>query len=261
MEKNKYLTKNIVLFSIGAFFPKIISFFLVPLYTNILTTSEYGIIDLIMTIVSLLLPLLTINIAEGVMRFTLAEKENNKYFSLGVYITLFSGLIITVILFLLKNNALFLEIKDYSIGLALIFYLNAIYNLLQFYLKAIDKTLLMVASGIANSAVMVCSNIVTLVILKWGIHGYLIAICLGYLFADTMMVLGLLKIKIQILKIYECIDIIQDILKYSIPTVFSSIAWWINSSLDRFFIINMCGTDQNGIYSIAYKIPNILGIF
>ena len=41
-QRNKYLLKNTVIFSIGNFGTKIISFFLVPLYTNILTTREYG---------------------------------------------------------------------------------------------------------------------------------------------------------------------------------------------------------------------------
>ena len=54
-KRNKYLLKNTVIFSIGNFGTKIISFFLVPLYTNILTTREYGTVDLIYTIGMVLL--------------------------------------------------------------------------------------------------------------------------------------------------------------------------------------------------------------
>ena len=59
-QRNKYLLKNTVIFSIGNFGTKIISFFLVPLYTNILTTREYGTVDLIYTIGMVLVPLLTL---------------------------------------------------------------------------------------------------------------------------------------------------------------------------------------------------------
>lgn len=38
-------------------------------------------------------------------------------------------------------------------------------------------------------------------------------------------------------------------------------AWWINSSLDKYFVTGICGVSQNGIYSVAYKIPTILGVF
>ena len=46
-EKYKNLTKNTALFAISSFGTKILSFLIVPLYTNILTTSEYGIADII----------------------------------------------------------------------------------------------------------------------------------------------------------------------------------------------------------------------
>ena len=39
-EKNIYLLKNLILFFLASFLPKTISFFLVPLYTNCLSTTE-----------------------------------------------------------------------------------------------------------------------------------------------------------------------------------------------------------------------------
>ena len=45
--KLSYLSKNVLLFSISGLVPKILAFLLVPIYTSYLTTSEYGISDLI----------------------------------------------------------------------------------------------------------------------------------------------------------------------------------------------------------------------
>ena len=45
----KYLLKNIGLLTLSSFATKLLSFFLVPLYTNILTTTEYGTYDLFNT--------------------------------------------------------------------------------------------------------------------------------------------------------------------------------------------------------------------
>lgn len=50
------------------------------MYTNVLTTSQYGTVDLITTISTVAGPMLTLNIAESVMRFGLdkdADKEKN----------------------------------------------------------------------------------------------------------------------------------------------------------------------------------------
>ena len=46
-QRAKYLMKNTAIFAIGSIATKLISFFLVPLYTNALTTEQYGTADLV----------------------------------------------------------------------------------------------------------------------------------------------------------------------------------------------------------------------
>ena len=58
----KYLAKNIGVLTISNFATNLLSFFLVPLYTYILSTEEYGSYDLINTTIGLMVPILTINI-------------------------------------------------------------------------------------------------------------------------------------------------------------------------------------------------------
>ena len=48
--RNRYLLKNTLIFTLGDIGSRMISFFLIPLYTNVLTTSQYGTVDLITTI-------------------------------------------------------------------------------------------------------------------------------------------------------------------------------------------------------------------
>ena len=69
MDKNKTLIKNIGLFTIGSFGSKILSFLLVPLYTAVLSTSEYGSVDLITSTASLLTPILLLSIFDATLRF------------------------------------------------------------------------------------------------------------------------------------------------------------------------------------------------
>ena len=64
MNKYKYLYKNIGLLTLSSFATKLLSFFLVPLYTDILTTTEYGTYDLFNTTVGVLLPILTLNVQD-----------------------------------------------------------------------------------------------------------------------------------------------------------------------------------------------------
>ena len=69
--RGRYLAKNTAIFAIGNVASRLISFFLVPLYTNILTTAEYGVVDLVNTLCTVLAPILILNINEAVMRFAL----------------------------------------------------------------------------------------------------------------------------------------------------------------------------------------------
>ena len=68
-EKNKSLLKNIGLFTLGSFGSKILSFLLVPLYTAVLSTAEYGTVDLITSTASLLTPILLLSIFDATLRF------------------------------------------------------------------------------------------------------------------------------------------------------------------------------------------------
>ncbi len=78
MGKYRYLLKNVGLMAIGQFGSRILSFLLVPLYTSILSAADYGTFDLYSTIVQLLVPVLTLNIYDAMLRFALDGKEDIK---------------------------------------------------------------------------------------------------------------------------------------------------------------------------------------
>ena len=86
--KYTYLFRNILLFTISSFGTKIISFFLVPLYTHLLTTEDYGTADLISTTTTLLIFIFTLNITSSVLRFAMdkwEEKESILFGGLQIY--------------------------------------------------------------------------------------------------------------------------------------------------------------------------------
>ena len=98
-QRANYLIKNTVIFTIGNLATKFISFFLVPLYTNTLSTTEYGTVDLVSTICNVLAPIMILNISESVMRFSLdREADYSQILSIGILIYFFS-LILGLLIF------------------------------------------------------------------------------------------------------------------------------------------------------------------
>lgn len=260
--KYKKLSLNVFLFSISSFGQKILAFLLVPLYTNYLSLSQYGTIDLLTTTISLIIPILTLNIAEAVMRFTIDDKKNDAYVTYGMIIIVKGTFVLTIILCILGFMPFFKKYSTYFFIIGLVFVLHALYALMQNYLRATDNIGLMVISSLLNSAVMLVLDIILIAKMGLGIKGYYIAMIVSSFVSIILMEIGCSFHKHLRLNIYRSnISIRQECLKYSIPTIFTALAWWINSSLDRYFVTGMCGVDANGIYSISYKIPTILGIF
>ena len=69
MDRGKELAKNTVIIAVGKISTQFISFFLLPLYTAMLSTDEYGTVDVFNTCVALLLPVMTLQIEQGVFRY------------------------------------------------------------------------------------------------------------------------------------------------------------------------------------------------
>ena len=128
-QKNEYtkLMKNVGLITLGNFSSKLLVFFLIPIYTNVLTTSEYGIADLVFTTVSLLYPVFSILMTEAIMRFTLDhDLDKKQIFSIAFYLTIIG----TIILFIVSPVILmFSNIKKYYLYF-LCYYIIYVFNLL-----------------------------------------------------------------------------------------------------------------------------------
>ena len=78
MSKGKDLAKNTAIVSIGKICTQLITFFLLPVYTAVLSNEEYGVVDLLNTLTSLLLPIATLQIEQGIFRYLLDCRENKE---------------------------------------------------------------------------------------------------------------------------------------------------------------------------------------
>lgn len=260
--RSKNLIKDVALFAIASFAPKLLSFFLVPLYTACLSTEMYGISDLLVTLTSLILPIMMLDISDAVMLYTIefqnTEKENQPLrFGTTILInsTVILGVVSSLLFFLFKG---FSVKGSYLLYVLLNYFILALYNNLLAYLRGKDKVNIIVISSIINSIVTLSSNIILIVYLKLGLNGLLISSILGTLVTNVYII-----IKINFFTLIKETKNPNDIdrkkmLSYSIPLIFTGLAWWVNSSSDRLFITMFANIGINGIYAVANKIPTIL---
>ena len=260
--KYSYLAKNTILFTVSSFGSKILVFLLVPLYTSILSTSEYGIADIITTSASLLMYVFTLNIAEAVLRFAIDKKDiQNRYLSYGLKVLLIGSLVFAICIAVVYSLRLFHWESYCYLFLFLDYFAVSLYQILSNYLRAIDKVKEVAISGLIHTLVTIISNLLFLLVLKKGLPGYLISIVVGSLISSVYCLI-IIRLPANSL-LHESVDknTAHEMRAYSIPLIFNGIAWWMNNSLDKYFVIWMLGASENGILSVAYKIPTILTVF
>lgn len=258
--KHKSLIINVGLFTIGSFGSKILSFFLVPLYTAVLSTTEYGSVDLITSTASLLTPILLLSIFDATLRFGMdPDYKKEDVLSTSINITIKGTLILFAGVLIVWSTHLFAISGIYLLFLCIYFILGAESQIFNLYLRAKDQASTIAISGILCTLITCVSNIVLLVVFKWGIIGYMVSNTIGVLVQNTY--------QLFIGKIYKDIrfrnytNLSKPMIKYSMPLIANTISWWINNASDRYILTFLRGVAENGVYSVAYKIPTILSMF
>ena len=253
--RKSYLAKNTALFALNSIGTRIITFLLVPLYTKAFTTAEYGTVDLITTIGTILVPIITINIGEAVMRFALDDDANeNDIMSVGVF---YAGLS-----FVLGLSA-FLVIRFFpqiNVSSKLIYFYcvtQGLYLTFSCNLRGQEKLLYYAIGNILHTLVAAGLNILFLVGFKLGINGYFYAYILSNFVASLYCFIAG-DVLSTIKKFHLDIKLMKNMVKYAIVLVPNSLMWWIMNSSDHIMVTSMIGIASNGIYAISYKIPSVL---
>lgn len=253
--RNSYLVKNTIIFTLGNLGSKFITFFLIPLYTNALTTTEYGVVDLITTVGTVAVPIITLNICESVMRFALDKDANNKKITqIGTNILLI-GMIIGLLIFPICYS--FDKLSQYAV-FAYFYVISLAAS--QLYLCDLRGKELLIYYSIGNvlhTFFIAALNILFLLVFKEGIEGYLKA----YIIANTLTAMYALVVgkgynSFSFFKIDK--DLFIRMTKYSVVLIPNSFMWWIMNSSDRIMVSSMVGIAANGIYAVSYKLPTLV---
>lgn len=253
--RKKYLAKNTALFALNTIGTRLITFLLVPLYTKAFTTSEYGIVDLITTIGTILVPIITINIGEAVMRFTLDDDVNkNDIMSIGIFYACLS--------FLLGFSAFFVVDAFSQIlinGWLVYLYCvsQGLYHTFACNLRGQEKLFHYAVGNILHTFVAALLNIIFLLTLKLGISGYFFAYILSN-FVSFLYCFIAGDVKTTVKRFHINTSLMKKMVTYAIVLVPNSFMWWIMNSSDHIMVTSMIGIAANGIYAISYKIPSIL---
>ncbi len=252
----KELLFNTIIIGIGKFSTQIISVLLLPMYTSILSTEEYGTYDLIYTISIFLLPIITLLMEESMFRFLIDcknKEEKSKIISQTFIYTIISTIIASIII-LLVGFAFHID----NIWLIALYILSSIIiGLRNAITRGFSKIKLYSIMNFVTSALIIILNILFVAYLRIGIKGLLLSSIIANAITSTIIFFKLKVMKYISFKNYDK-KTMKEMIKYSIPLVPNSLSWTIINFSDRLIITSVLGTSANGIYSIACKFPTMM---
>lgn len=256
MSRQKDLARNTAILTVGKVCTQCISFFLLPLYTAILSAEDYGTFDLFVTYATLLLPLINWQLDQGLFRFMLDYRSNKdeqkKLFSTLLLSSTVQN-IIYVVLFICIEPFLKIENAYFLLLYVVLQVYNALF--LQFVRGLGYSIKYTIASFISASATTVL-NVIALVFLRMGLQGLFVSTLTAQLLTLVYLVISSRSWEYFSLKNAR-IGTFKRVGTYSIPLIPNNLAWWVVNASDRTIISHFLGTAANGIYSVANKFPNV----
>lgn len=257
MEKYKRLLSDTFIFAIGSFGSKLILFFLVPLYTNYLTTSQYGTVELIDTIANLVMPITSMVIFDSVLRFTLDKNKEKNSVILNATIVYCLGSIVTLLITPLFGIYDGINEWKWVISLYVISYMAK--QIFMTYIKAKEKTKMYVILGVGQTTLLALLNIVLLAFCNFGIYGYLFSnISAHFIIAFIALTKG--DIIYDLKKAHFDKELFWEMIKYSSPLIINNLSWWIIQSSDKMMVDFFMQSTALGLYSVANKIPALINV-
>ena len=253
--RKKYLIKNTAIFALSNIGSKIINFFLVPLYTYMLTNEQYGTVDLIFTISSFFVPILIINISEAIMRFGLDKNaDDNKLLSIGLF-TIGASAIVGVMLVPLVGC--YPPLAEYKYHVYFYTISCGATDILLCYLRGKEQLLAFSVGNIIRTTTIALFNIVFLMKFRMGIEGYLLAYISANIITSLYSILvGDVR---KVIKNFALDKVLfNQMIRYSIFLIPTSFMWWIINSSDRIMITYFMGLSVSGLYAVSSKIPSLV---
>ena len=259
MENNRSerLVKNTAILTFGKICTRGIMFIMTPLFTRWLSQADYGTFDLIVTYISFLMPIITLECAEAMFRYLLdANKENEKknIITDAIIINLI-GFILCII-FTAILSVFFEQIRNLAVYFIILLIAEKINNLMGWILRGLKKLKVYAVANIIYVIAMVISVTILVKFMNLGLIGLILGYSIGYLISAIFM---MVRAKFFEYVSFKCFDklMAKKMIKYSLPMIPNALSWWCISASDRTIVGSVLGTSRNAILAVANKIPNL----
>ncbi|WP_106792438.1 oligosaccharide flippase family protein [Aquimarina sp. Aq78] len=272
------LFKQTFIYGLATVLPRMLSFILVPLYTDLLPTGEYGKISIIFSYFVLFNVILAYGMETAFFRFFNKESDKDAVVSTSAISLVISSFCFFVLALLFKNQiAILTDIRvDYITLVIWILLLDALVIVPFAWLRANERPMRYSLIKIVNVIVNLGLNIILLLYLKGLSKDFSILKSItienyeiNYIFISNLIASGLTlvllipfysKIKYRFNRILW-----KKMMNYAFPVLIAGVAYSINETFDRILLDYLLPEDVAdhlvGVYSACYKLALFMTLF
>ncbi len=252
--------KQFFIYGLSSILGKILAIFLIPLYTSIFTTTEYGALALLTSCKGLIDIFSNLNIHAGIARhyYDVEEQQRSRLVSTGAYsIAICSLLTLTILLssssFWLKEV---LDIAEFKHAFVVVLLTIPANSLLSYFstITRLKKMAITYSIGTLLQLLVQTAVSITLVVgYRIGISGMFY----GLLSAEIFGIIYLYIVNRKEIILSFCRRYLLDALKFSLPTLPGIAGIWIDTSLGQIIIGKYISLSNLGVYSLALQISSL----
>ena len=253
----KLLGKQSLVYGFGHVITRLVTFLLLPLYTNKFTPEQYGIVALFYTFI----PLLNIVVRYGMgaaflKNYVPANKEDRMSIMTNVIISLFlTGIPFLILFYLFRENlslVFFGVVKpSYVVMMGMIIFFDTIWSIPMLALRAENRPRLFILFSFLNVGVTLLCNLVFIIIFKMNIG----SIFLSNLIASLIIFILVLPYIYQRFR-FSSLSIVKwkTILSFALPFLPAGLFAMAMEVADRYILKLLTDLETVGIYNAGYKI-------
>lgn len=268
MNRYKQLASNTLVLALGQFGSKVLVLLMMGFYQASIGDAGFGEISVIVNTATLLMAFATLSIGESVIRYGIDKNyDNTQVFSIAIKTTVYGLLVFLLIVPALgffgntfPDSEVFTTLSRYKWYIYFYIFSGGIKSTCALFVRSIGYIRLYAVDGIFTTLMNVAFNLILVLNLNLGVPGYIFSVIL----ADMCSIIFLSAMsRINRFFIFFGIDrsLLRTMLRFCIPLIPTTILWWVISVSDSYFVTEILGKAENGIYHAAYMYPNVIALF
>ncbi len=261
LQELKRLARHSAIYGLGGLVSRILAVLLLPLYTHYLSQADYGKIETLVAASAVLVILLRAGISSAFFRFYFDSPEPEErvlvvrtsfWFTMTMAT---AGLVVAIALAGPIAHALRLgHAHGLVIAAAVGLWAQMNYEQLTSLFRVEERSVAFVLASLANILITVGATVLLVVVFKKGPLGVIVGNFVGTLCVYAVL-LGYRRYQLGLQFDRE---LFRRMNRFGLPLVPSAVALWAINFIDRFFIGQLKGQGEVGVYSVAVRLSSAI---